>query len=207
MTAILTAEHFHPQDRADSTVVPETPRFADSLTLAATRAAIGCGQMFVSHTLYHWNARFIEDDALLAVTELVTNAVKTTGVMDEHPRWWELDHLNLIRVRLLGMDASLVIEVWDSDPEPPELMNPRWHYIQPRSGGKVVWCELPFPRRSRTMPDQAQEQPLSLPRRKPRPSPGPRRPIATEKDPELLRRVIDGLMKLDDEPGGEGMRY
>ncbi|MEC3979651.1 ATP-binding protein [Amycolatopsis sp. H20-H5] len=206
MTAILTAERSHPQDRADSPVVPETPRFADSLTLAATRAAIGCAQMFVSHTLYHWNARFIEDDALLAVTELVTNAVKATGVMDEHPRWWELDHLNLIRVRLLGMDASIVIEVWDSDPEPPELMNPRWHCLQPRSGGKVVWGELEFPQRATAL-DQAQEQPLPLPRRKPRPSPGPRRPTAIERDPEVLRRVIDGLMKLDDESGGGGMGY
>ncbi len=40
--------------------------------------------------------------------------------MDEHPRWRELDQLNLIRVRLLGMDASIVIEVWGSDPEPPQ---------------------------------------------------------------------------------------
>ena len=148
MTALLTAERFRPQTQANSPVVPETSRFADSLTLAATHAAIGCAQMFVSHTLYHWSARFIEDDALLAVTELVTSAVKATGVMDEHPRWWELDHLNLIRVRLLGMDASIVIEVWDSDPEPPELMNPRWHCLQPRSGGKgrVVRAGIPSTR-------------------------------------------------------------
>ncbi len=79
MTALLTAERFRPQTQANSPVVPETPRFADSLTLAATHAAIGCAQMFVSHTLYHWNAPFIEDDALRAVTELVTNAVRATG--------------------------------------------------------------------------------------------------------------------------------
>lgn len=205
MTALLDTEHCHQRVPADRPVVPETPCFADSLTLVATHAAIGCAQMFVSYTLYQWNARFVEDDALLAVTELVTSAVKVTSVMDEHLRWWDLDHLNLIRVRLLGMDASIVIEVWDSDPEPPELMNPRWHCLQPRSGGKVVWCELAFHRRSSTMPDQTQEQSLLLPRRKPRPS--PRRPIATEKDPELLRRVIDGLMKLDDEPGGDDTGY
>ncbi|MGH3696961.1 MAG: hypothetical protein ACRDRX_23780 [Pseudonocardiaceae bacterium] len=187
--------------------MPETPRFADSVTLAATRAAIGCAQMFVSHTLYHWNARFAEDDALLAVTELVTNAPKATGVMDEHPRWWDLGHLNLIKMRLLGMDASIVIEVWDSDPEPPGLMDPRWHCLQLRSGGTIVRCELAFHRRSRIMPGQTQEQRLPLPRRNPRPSPGPTRPTATERDPELLRRVIDGLMKLDEQPGGDDMRY
>lgn len=76
MTTLLTAERFHPRIQADSPVVEETPRFADSLTLAATQAAIGCAQMFVSHTLYHWNARSVEEDGLLAVTELVTNAVK-----------------------------------------------------------------------------------------------------------------------------------
>ncbi|MGH4016230.1 MAG: ATP-binding protein [Pseudonocardiaceae bacterium] len=144
--------------------------------------------------------------ALLAVTELVINAVGATGVMDEHPRWWELDHLNLIRVRLLGMDASIVIEVWDSDPELAESISHRWNYFDPRSGGRVVWCELKFPRRSRAI-DRTQEPPLPLPRRKRRPSPGPTRPIATERDPELLRRIIDGLMKLDDPPGGDDMRY
>ena len=192
MTALLTAERFRPQTQANSPVVPETPRFADSLTLAATHAAIGCAQMFVSHTLYHWNARFVEDDALRAVTELVTNAVRATGVMDEHPRWWELDHLNLIRVRLLGMDASIVIEVWDSDPEPSGLMNPRWQCLRPRSGGKVVWCELPFSRRSKAL-DQTQESPL--PRRKPRPFAWP---DAFDSDRERSGAVAAGHRRPDE---------
>lgn len=206
MTAVLDAERCRQRAPAERPVVQETPRFADALTLAATRAAIGCAQIFVSHTLHQWNARFIEDDALLAVTELVATAVHATGNMDEHPRWWELDHLNLIRVRVLGMDASIVIDLWDSDPDLPEAIGDRWNYFRPPSGGKVVWCEVAFPRRASSL-EQAQELPGSLPRRKRRPSPGPTRPIATETDPEILRRVRDGLMSLDDEPGGDDMRY
>jgi hypothetical protein len=121
------------------------------------------------YTLDKWGASSIVANALLVVTELVTNAVKATGVTDEHPNWSELDHLNLIRVRLVGLDASVVITVWDSDPYPPadtdlddensrslqliESVTSRWDSY-PVSQGKVVWAELP----SRHPDDQGENQ-------------------------------------------------
>ncbi|MGH3624787.1 MAG: ATP-binding protein [Sciscionella sp.] len=154
------------------------PRFSDQLDLATLRTAVSCARLFTEYTLDKWGASSIVDNALLVVTELVTNAVQATGVTDEHPHLSELNHLNLIRVHLLGLDSSIVIAVWDSDPYPPvqadtdtdeessrslqriESVSSRWGSY-PVSQGKVVWAELPVypctphglprhPRRSRT---------------------------------------------------------
>lgn len=179
------------------------PRRTDSLTLTAVHAAIGCARMFVSQTLYHWKARVIENDALLVVTELVTAAVQATGVMDEHPPWWKLDYLNLIKVCLLDMETSIVIEVWDSHSEPNESIIGRWNYYRLRSGDKVVWWELEPPQRI-----AVRELRSPLPRRIHHPLPVPASPIAAERDPDLLRRILEGLRKPGDEaPGGEYIEY
>jgi len=174
------------------------------MTLVAVHSAIGCARMFVSHTLRRWNASCVEDDALLVVTELVTDAVTATGVIDEHPRWTELDHVNLIRVRLLGMDAGIAIEVWDSDPEPPESVRRKGNCLRPRSGGKVVWCQLAFPRYEEAL-DRSQPLPSSLPRRQRRPSARPTPRVTTEADPEPLKRVAGSHRHPDaDDSGGGG---
>ena len=70
-----------------------TPRFADGLRLVATRSAITCSRLFVAYTLDKWGAGFLVDEAVLVVDELVTNAVKATGVMDERVRWTEVAHM------------------------------------------------------------------------------------------------------------------
>ena len=68
--------------------------------------------------------------------------------------------LRLVVVSVWLTDESLVIEVWDSSPEPPVMQEPdlngedgrglvvvqyvsrQWdHYAA--DGGKVVWCALP----------------------------------------------------------------
>jgi hypothetical protein len=90
----------------------------------------------------------------------VTNSVKATGVTTPDPNWAELGALNLISVRLLGLEQSIVIEVWDVDPRKPvtqdvdfnaesgrglflvEAVTSRWG-SRPVWPGKVVWAELP----------------------------------------------------------------
>jgi len=72
-----------------------TPRFADGLRLVATRSAITCSRLFVAYTLDKWGAGFLVDEAVLVVDELVTNAVKATGVMDERVRWTEVAHMEI----------------------------------------------------------------------------------------------------------------
>jgi hypothetical protein len=58
--------------------------------------------------------------------ELVERAVKATIVTDECPHWTDLEPVNVIRVRLLKLDSSTVIEVWDYDTETrtqPDTLN------------------------------------------------------------------------------------
>lgn len=128
-----------------------TQRLLGSLKLVATRTAISCSRMFVAHTLEKWHMDSFVDDALLITDELIRGAVKATGTMDEHP---DLENVNFIAMRLLGLETSIRIEVWDSAPSDPPLLpsagSPvkRGSYLA--SGGKVVWAELSLlpPRRS-----------------------------------------------------------
>lgn len=54
----------------------------------------------------------------------MTNAVKVTGVIDRRPTWVELETLSLVTVRLVGLDTSVVIEVWNTSQEMPVLQKP-----------------------------------------------------------------------------------
>ena len=126
------------------------PRLSDSIRLVATRSAISCSRLFVESTLRHWGRGFLVDDTLPLIDELVTNAVKATGMMDDTVRWTEVTHVEHIAVRLLGFETSIRIEVWDSSPtqlilpDDPDSSIKRGCY--PASRGKVVWVELPvFP--------------------------------------------------------------
>ncbi len=74
-------------------------------------------------TLTNWGARSILLDAVVATEELVTSAVKTTGVRDERVHWTEITRINFITVHLLGLEDSIRIEVWDSAPKEPEWNN------------------------------------------------------------------------------------
>ncbi|HEX5401280.1 MAG TPA: ATP-binding protein [Pseudonocardiaceae bacterium] len=144
------------------------------------------------------------EDAELVVSELVTNAVKATGVMDDEPRWTQVHHLALVRVRLVGTWTSVFIEVWDSDETLPTVRQAthdrggggdpfilvatcaRWNTFRTRGGGKVVWGELSIPPETLT--------PAELPKR--RPTPWPRRQPEATQDPGLLHRVRRGLDEL-----------
>ena len=138
----------------------ETPRFLDQLNFAATLTAVRASRVFAKSTLTKWGAGIILDDALLIVSELVTNAIKATGVTDPDLSWGKLPKLNLITVRLVGLDASILIEVWDCEPREPapteaadddengrgftliSALAKRWD-TYPSGSGKVVWAELP----------------------------------------------------------------
>lgn len=143
--------------------VVRRPKVISNLTLAALPTAVGCSRMFVRITLKDWGLEAITDTGELLMSELVTNAVKSTGVVDESPRWVDLKDLALIYVRLVVLDDGLIIEVADRDKNPPvipeqsldaeggrglflvETMSKRWNFYRPRAGGKVVWCELEIP--------------------------------------------------------------
>ena len=100
--------------------------------------------MFVEYTLDRWGAGFIVDDAVRAVDELATNVVKATGAMDERVRWTEVTHMEFITVRLLGFEASIRVEVWDSAPNTPTLPDETGAAVRrgcyPTACGKVTWA-------------------------------------------------------------------
>lgn len=195
----------HAQTRVEP--MPQ-PRFIDRLDLAALPTAVSWAQAFTKLTLTAWGASAIVDDALVIVSTLVRNAVETTGLTDLNPRWSELDDLKLISVRLVGLENSVAIEVWDSDPYPPPIKSEHvdaksgeLHLIPltahrygsyPKGTGKVVWAEL-------IVAPRPAQPPPPLPRRQRRLTPEAHSPIPQQQDPEILRRVIEGLRKLDDD--------
>ncbi|MFC8008951.1 ATP-binding protein [Streptomyces cinereoruber] len=173
-----------------------------NIRLAATATAVSCARIFVEHTLKQWDAPTLVDDALLVVSELVTNSVKATGVMTPSPAWTELDNLQQLHVSLSGHGRSVTIRVWDSSLEPP--VKPKagpeeWseggrglvlveslalhvgHYF-PQTGGKVVWAELALDRVVPMLPRRERKEPLNV--------------VLPQPDPELLLKVLKSLQNL-----------
>jgi len=145
----------------------------------------------------------------LLVSELVTNSVKT---MADH------DSQAPVRLRLSGDDARVLIEVWDADPRSPAPEDPgadglpdleaeggrglflvaalsaRWNWhLTPQPAGKVVWCELQDDQRESAAGNGSAVRPF-LPRRVP--GAARIRPATARLDPEVLRRIRDGLLDL-----------
>jgi hypothetical protein len=182
------------------------PRFSRSIDLAALPTAILCTRLFVASTLQMWGARFLEADAERLAVELVRHSVETCGVIDPNVRLYQLEHVNVIHVRLLGFERTIGIEVWDNASEPVRLsayddrgdelhglalVDARakdWgSAVTPR--GRVVWAELEVYERTAS----------GLPIRTRRPSPRPKidndRPMPLH-NLDLLDRVRNGLKDL-----------
>lgn len=204
----MTIAPERPRERVMNTT--PRPKFEDELKLAALPTAVSCAQMLVRSDLQRWGiaSGHIETAARLA-SGLVTNAVETTGITGPHPRYGPEYKLKLVVIRLRLFAQSLVIEVWDSSDEAPGLEPPsldaergsglfvvqslsrQWNYYFPKNGGKVIWCELDI---SRPLHDDTVKLPPVLPKRQR--TTGPTQPTEVMNDPELLRRVLDGLRAL-----------
>lgn len=151
------------------------------------------GTMFLHHTFAEWQCVALVDSGEAVLTELVSQAVKLTGVPNPSPRWTELADLALIRVRLVLLDHGVIVEVADRHDHPPTLPDAvtalcsRWNSY-PTSIGRVVWCELELPKYELTE--------NGLPKRARSTAADEHRPPAPPVDRELLLRVIEGLEKL-----------
>lgn len=182
-------------------------RVRSEMQLAALSTATVCAQLFTRYTLQAWRLDHLVERVERLTTELVTRAVRTTGIIEPNPRWTELDGLKLILVRLLILGDNLIFEVADSDPEftaaggdipLTRSLGRRWNYYRPPAGGKILWCELPLSGSSHSL-DQTQEIPCVLPQRIRKPVPKGVQPIEIMNDLGMLRRVSDGLRNLDGE--------
>ncbi len=145
-----------------------TPSIASEISLAAVVTVIGYARAYVTSIVTAWGLECLRDDAVLLTSELVTNAVRATCITGPAPRWSDPHHLALIRLRLIVVDDSLIIEVWDREATPPVLpdtpdpedesgrgllivagLSKQWNYDRPAEGGKWVWAELGIPAASR----------------------------------------------------------
>jgi anti-sigma regulatory factor (Ser/Thr protein kinase) len=100
------------------------------------------------------------ETAELLVSELVTNAVRFAGNPTRTPRYSERANASLISLSIRHFREGLLIEVYDTDSNPPirfraedyaesgrglmlvEALSKEWSYFFPPVGGKVVYCFL-----------------------------------------------------------------
>ena len=100
------------------------------------------------------------ETAELVVSELVTNAVRFSGDPARTLRYSERADAGLIALSLRHFPDGLLIEVYDTDSNPPVLCDAdadaengrglmlidalakEWSYFFPPGGGKVVYCIL-----------------------------------------------------------------
>ena len=143
--------------RAGQIATPHRWPLRSYLELGALPTAVPCARLHARHLLWEWGFNEIAADAELLVSELITNAVKATAGQQQAA----------IRLQLSSDSASVLVEVWDADPQPPaprdlgdddtpdlqeeggrglflvEALSTRWNwYLTQEPAGKVVWCEL-----------------------------------------------------------------
>lgn len=178
----LTAADTRSVSLAPGPPMPPPPPAAEQW-LAALPTAVACARRFVRDALERWHLHSAIPAAEQAVAELVTDAVRTTGVDVHHPEPIDLIRLNLklIKIMVSHRRDAVLIEVWDTDSTPPEQQikpksSPlRTHYL-PDIGGKVVRVELPFGNPAGVEDSDS--------------------PTWTETNPIVLQRILDRLREL-----------
>ncbi|WP_330266277.1 ATP-binding protein [Streptomyces griseorubiginosus] len=193
----------------------EAPRhcnwvYTSSLQLAAVPSAVSCSRMLVRLTLTRWKLADYVETAELVMSELVTNAVRATGLLDPEPQTWKIKEEHVIGVQLRAIGTSLVLDVWDRSSDQPVARSSdddaeggrglllvgatckQWDFFRPHAGGKIVWAELELDR-------TAKPPPLStMPVRIPGATKPPRGPVHTMAEEALLQRFLDALYQWDE---------
>jgi anti-sigma regulatory factor (Ser/Thr protein kinase) len=119
-----------------------------SLELGALPSAVGCARFHVRQVLWEWGLTQFSERVELLISELLTNAVKASQVLE-----W----ITPVRFWMLSDEAQVLILVWDGNPQPPvridaseltehgrglllvETLSDQWDwYVPPEIGGKVV---------------------------------------------------------------------
>jgi anti-sigma regulatory factor (Ser/Thr protein kinase) len=160
--AATQANDTGPRSAADGVVVRmahDELRFSrrSSLLLGALPSAVPCARLHARQVLWEWGLSGVAEIAELLLSELVTNAVQAARAT--------VNDLT-VNVRLSANHDRLLIEVWDSNVQPPvprvpengfpevdaesgrglflvETLSARWGWYPTRNpGGKVTWCEL-----------------------------------------------------------------
>ncbi|KDA41085.1 MULTISPECIES: ATP-binding protein [Frankia] len=179
-----------------------------------TAAAVSEVRTSTARTLLGWSV----DPAAVDVCEVVVCELASNAVKASRPR-------DLVAIRLTATSGNVLVEVWDGSAAGPRLTSPdvfsedgrgllmvdalctQWSWYRVRSGGKVVWGQIPGGLRPQM---QATDVGAALPARTPLAGPEPVAPVVYRTDPPTLRRVADALRGLDDwhrpSPGPAGTK-
>jgi anti-sigma regulatory factor (Ser/Thr protein kinase) len=136
------------------------PPRSNCMLLAALPSAVGRARAYARWALGTWQLPAMADTVELLVSELVTNAVKKTGVVDESmDERLLVGKVNPIYLGLAALVDTLLIEVWDVSATPPlrrvtsdedetgrglllvQALSKEWGCQALETGGKVVWCK------------------------------------------------------------------
>lgn len=180
-----------------------------TLQLSASPTAVACARAHADQVLWEWGLAEAAETAELLVSELVTNGIQAA---------WALEHLPPVWLRVSANWQRVLIKVLDGNtqpPMPPELvhgfpaddgergrglflvtvLSERWGWYPSREpSGKVVWCELSA--KPATPEHKDSESPTLLPKRTSQ-SQRNAQPARAMNNPQVLRRVQDGLRELD----------
>jgi anti-sigma regulatory factor (Ser/Thr protein kinase) len=102
------------------------------------------------HALRQWGFGAIAADVELALSELLSNAVRASAALPSQPD---------VRVRLLADPGQVMVEVFDRAPGRPVQLAPAWDELSGRGlatvsalahrwdwtrhqDGKIVWCDF-----------------------------------------------------------------
>ncbi len=137
---------------------PRPRPLSDEVTLVALSSAERFASLFARRAAVGWGFRLIAGDTERVAVKLITRAVETTGNPDPYVRYTKLPNPPpLIGIRVSHEGHGLLIEVWDSDPTPPQdahldnhlstvaEISQQWGCYQPRGGGKVICAKLIIP--------------------------------------------------------------
>ena len=125
--------------------------FHSFLPLGALPGAVPCARLHTTAVLWEWGMESFAQQAELAVSELMTNAVRASTQAREARRvpGATPEGLPVVALRLAGDHRHLLVEVSDHDPRPPvptavdperdggrglllvEAVSDRWGYYYP----------------------------------------------------------------------------
>lgn len=127
--------------------------------LAALPSAVGRARDYTRWVLDAWRLSAMVDTVELLVSELVTNAVRATGILDESvDESLLVGKVNPVYLCLSLAAETLLIQVWDSSSTPPQrhmaseddetgrglllvqTLSKEWGCEVLKTGGKIVWC-------------------------------------------------------------------
>ena len=136
------------------------PSRSNCMVMPALPRTVRQARRYVRWVLGTWQLEAVADTAELLVSELVTNAIRSTGVTDEHADLEQLiEEVKPVYLCISALAETLLIEVWDTSSAPPlrraaadedengrglmlvQAMSKEWGCEVLETGGKIVWCK------------------------------------------------------------------